>query len=72
MFLQLVGQVVDSQNCVISASSSGSTIAARTGREEDRREAIGSGVAAHIPPENAEAQRTAVALREPRQYLVPP
>jgi DNA segregation ATPase FtsK/SpoIIIE-like protein len=69
VFLQLVGQVVDSQNLRDIRKQLGFTIAARTGREEDSREAIGSGVAAHIPPENAEGTAyLRVALREPRQY----
>jgi S-DNA-T family DNA segregation ATPase FtsK/SpoIIIE len=69
VFLQLVGQVVDTTNLRDIRKQLGFTIAARTGREEDSREAIGSGVAAHIPPENAEGTAfLRVALREPRQY----
>ncbi|WP_375489191.1 type VII secretion protein EccCa, partial [uncultured Mycobacterium sp.] len=69
VFLQLVGQIVDTQNLRDIRKQLGFTIAARTGREEDSREAIGSGVAAHIPPENAEGTAyLRVALRQPRQF----
>ena len=41
MFLQLVGQTVDTQKLRDIRKLLGFTIAARTGREEDSREAIG-------------------------------
>ena len=57
MFLQLVGQTVDTQKLRDTRKLLGFTIAARTGREEDSREAIGSTVAAHLPEKGAEGHR---------------
>ena len=47
----------------------GFTIAARTGREEDSREAIGATVAAHLPEKGAEGTAfLRVAQRQPREF----
>jgi S-DNA-T family DNA segregation ATPase FtsK/SpoIIIE len=69
MFLQLVGQTVDVQKLRKVRKLLGFTIAARTGREEDSREAIGSKVAAHLPEAGAEGTAyLRVALGQPREY----
>jgi type VII secretion protein EccCa/type VII secretion protein EccCb len=69
MFLQLVGQTVDTQKLRQVRKLIGFTIAARTGREEDSREAIGSAVAAHLPETGAEGTAyLRVAQRPPREY----
>ncbi len=69
MFLQLVGQTVDTQKLRKIRKLLGFTIAARTGREEDSREAIGTKVAAHLPETGAEGTAfLQVALRQPREY----
>lgn len=69
IFLQLVGQVVDTQNLRDVRKVLGFTIAGRTSREEDSREAIGSSVAAHVPEEGAEGTAyLRVALRQPREF----
>jgi S-DNA-T family DNA segregation ATPase FtsK/SpoIIIE len=69
MFLQLVGQTVDTQKLRDTRKLLGFTIAARTGREEDSREAIGSTVAAHLPEKGAEGTAyLRVAQRQPREF----
>lgn len=69
MFLQLVGQTVDTQKLRDVRKLLGFTIAARTGREEDSREAIGSTVAAHLPERGAEGTAyLRVAQRQPREF----
>lgn len=69
MFLQLVGQTVDTQKLRNVRKLLGFTIAARTGREEDSREAIGTKVAAHLPETGAEGTAyLRVAQRQPREY----
>jgi S-DNA-T family DNA segregation ATPase FtsK/SpoIIIE len=69
MFLQLVGQTVDTQKLRDTRKLLGFTIAARTGREEDSREAIGSTVAAHLPERGAEGTAyLRVAQRQPREF----
>jgi type VII secretion protein EccCb len=69
MFLQLVGQTVDTQKLRDVRKLLGFTIAARTGREEDSREAIGSTVAAHLPEKGAEGTAfLRVAQRQPREF----
>ena len=69
MFLQLVGQTVDTQKLRDIRKLLGFTIAARTGREEDSREAIGSTVAAHLPEKGAEGTAyLRVAQRQPREF----
>ncbi|MDG4667962.1 type VII secretion protein EccCa [Mycobacterium sp. 236(2023)] len=69
MFLQLVGQTLDTQKLRDVRKLLGFTIAARTGREEDSREAIGSSVAAHLPEKGAEGTAyLRVAQREPREF----
>ncbi|BBZ15025.1 type VII secretion protein EccCa [Mycobacterium branderi] len=69
MFLQLVGQTVDTQKLREIRKLLGFTIAARTGREEDSREAIGTAVAAHLPEKGAEGTAyLRVAQRQPREY----
>ena len=60
---------MDTQNLRDIRKLLGFTIAARTGREEDSREAIGAGVAAHIAADGAEGTAyLRVALREPREF----
>ena len=69
VFLQLVGQTVDTQGLREVSKLLGFRVAARLGREQDSREAIGSAVAAHVPEEGAEGTAfLRVALRQPRQY----
>lgn len=69
IFLQLVGQVVDTQNLRDVRKVLGFTIAGRTSREEDSREAIGSTIAAHVPEEGAEGTAyLRVAMRQPREF----
>lgn len=69
VFLQLVGQTLDSQNLRDIRKLLGFTLAARTGREEDSRDALGSAVAAHIPSEGAEGTAfLRVAMRTPREF----
>jgi S-DNA-T family DNA segregation ATPase FtsK/SpoIIIE len=69
VFLQLVGQTVDTQNLREVNKLLGFRVAARLGREEDSREAIGSGIAAHIPEQGAEGTAyLRVALRQPREF----
>lgn len=69
MFLQLVGQTLDTQQLRQVRKLLGFTIAARTGREEDSREAIGSAVAAHLPEKGAEGTAyLRVAQRQPREF----
>jgi type VII secretion protein EccCa/type VII secretion protein EccCb len=69
MFLQLVGQTVDTQKLRNVRKLLGFTIAARTGREEDSREAIGTKVAAHLPDAGAEGTAyLRVAQRQPREF----
>jgi S-DNA-T family DNA segregation ATPase FtsK/SpoIIIE len=69
MFLQLVGQTLDTQQLRQVRKLLGFTIAARTGREEDSREAIGSTVAAHLPEKGAEGTAyLRVAQRQPREF----
>ena len=69
VFLQLVGQTVDTQNLREVNKLLGFRVAARLGREEDSREAIGSGIAAHIPEQGAEGSAyLRVALRQPREF----
>ncbi len=69
VFLQLVGQTVDTQGLREINKLLGFRVAARLGREEDSREAIGSGIAAHIPEQGAEGTAyLRVALRQPREF----
>jgi S-DNA-T family DNA segregation ATPase FtsK/SpoIIIE len=69
MFLQLVGQTVDTQKLRNVRKLLGFTIAARTGREEDSREAIGSTVAAHLAETGAEGTAyLRVAQRQAREF----
>ena len=69
MFLQLVGQTVDTQKLRDIRKLMGFTVAARTGTEEDSREAIGSGIAAKIDEKGAEGTAfLRVAQRQPRQF----
>jgi type VII secretion protein EccCa/type VII secretion protein EccCb len=69
MFVQLVGQTLDTQQLRQVRKLLGFTIAARTGREEDSREAIGSTVAAHLPEKGAEGTAyLRVAQRQPREF----
>ena len=69
MFLQLVGQTIDTQKLRDIRKLMGFTIAARTGTEEDSREALGSGIAAKIDEKGAEGTAyLRVAQRQPRQF----
>ncbi|WP_094287345.1 type VII secretion protein EccCa [Mycobacterium lehmannii] len=69
MFLQLVGQTVDTQKLRDIRKLLGFTIAGRTGTEEDSREAIGSTIAAKIDEKGAEGTAyLRVAQRQPRQF----
>jgi S-DNA-T family DNA segregation ATPase FtsK/SpoIIIE len=69
MFLQLVGQTLDTQKLRDIRKLMGFTIAARTGTEEDSREALGSGIAAKIDEKGAEGTAyLRVAQRQPRQF----
>ena len=69
MFLQLVGQTVDTQKLRDIRKLLGFTIAGRTGTEEDSREALGVGIAAKIDEKGAEGTAyLRVAQRQPRQF----
>ena len=69
MFLQLVGQTVDLQKLRDTRRLLGFTIAMRTGREEDSRDAIDSSIAAHLPEKGAEGTAfLRVAQSAPREF----
>jgi type VII secretion protein EccCa/type VII secretion protein EccCb len=69
IFLQLVGQTVDLQKLRDVRKLLGFTIAMRTGREEDSRDAIDSAIAAHVPEKGAEgAAFLRVAQLAPREF----
>ncbi|HZA10649.1 type VII secretion protein EccCa [Mycobacterium sp.] len=69
MFLQLVGQTVDLQKLRDIRKLLGFTIAMRTGREEDSRDAIDSAIAAHVPEKGAEGTAfLRVAQLAPREF----
>ena len=69
MYLQLVGQTLDSQQLRKVRKLLGFIVAARMGREEDSREAINSKVAAHLPETGAEGTAyLRVAQRQPREF----
>ncbi|MDQ2636958.1 MAG: type VII secretion protein EccCa [Actinomycetota bacterium] len=67
--LKLVGQTKDTQNLRDITKLLGYSIAARTGTEEESRNAIGDARAAHIAPAGEEGTAyLRVALREPRKF----
>ncbi|MBV8927929.1 MAG: type VII secretion protein EccCb, partial [Mycobacteriaceae bacterium] len=69
MFLQLVGQTVDLQKLRDVRKLFGFTIAMRTGREEDSRDAIDVPIAAHLPERGAEGTAfLKVAQLAPREF----
>ena len=69
MFLQLVGQTVDTQKLRDIRKLLGFTIAGRTGAEEDSREAIGVRIAAQMAGKGAEGTAyLRVAQRQPRKF----
>lgn len=69
MFLQLVGQTLDTQKLRDIRKLLGFTIAGRTGTDEDSREAIGSAIAARIDEKGAEGTAyLRIAQRQPRPY----
>ena len=69
IYLQLVGQTMDSQKLRDVRKLLGFIVAARMGREEDAREAIDSKAPAHLPESGAEGTAyLKVAQRQPREF----
>ena len=68
MFLKLVGQTMDTQNLRDITKLLGYTIAARTGREEESREAIGIPGRRNCPSGRGGHRISAGRAQEPRKF----